>query len=368
MPIRRIVFIAAILVGVSGAARAQTSNDAIDAGFAALERQDGEKASAIFKDALTRRPHDAVLLYGAGVAAHLLGRERDAIDFLQQAVKAEPRLIQAEVLLGQIAYREGDLDLAIKTYAQALALAPSNLSIRTQLEAWRREAALPQNRAAVKDDRFAILFDGPAQEQLAVRATDVLRTAFWRIGQAFGSYPSAPITVILYTQRQFQSITGAPEWAAGGFDGQIRMPVRGAAQNLAEFDRVLTHELAHAMLRSVAARNVPAWLNEGLAMRFEGHDAQRAGRRLAAVHLFVPLAALQEGFGGLDAAQAAVAYEESAFAVSVLIDRLGANGLPLLLQGLAAGQTVDEAVQQFGLSLAEFEKSLATRVGASAAR
>jgi hypothetical protein len=174
--------------------------------------------------------------------------------------------------------------------------------------------------------------------------------------------------VILYRQRQVQSITGAPEWAAGGFDGQIRMPVRGASQNLAEFDRVLTHELAHAMLRGVATRNVPAWLNEGLAMRFEGHDAQRAGRRLAAVHVFVPLAALQQGFGGLTAAQAAVAYEESAYAVGVLVGRLGANGLPMLLQGLSAGQTVDEAVQRFGISFPEFERSLASRVGGQGGR
>jgi tetratricopeptide (TPR) repeat protein len=367
----RIFHAAVVIVLVAGCAvraGAQTSNDAVNAGFAALAQQDGDKASAIFREALTHRPHDPVLLYGAGVAAHLQGRERDAIEFLQQTVKVEPRLIQAAALLGEIAYHEGDLDLAIKTYAQALALVPANLTMRTRLEEWRREAALPQNRTAVKDDRFAIMFDGPAQETLAVRATEVLRAAFWRIGQSLGSYPAAPITVILYTQRQFQSITGAPEWAAGGFDGQIRMPVRGAAQNLAEFDRVLTHELAHAMLRSVAVRNLPAWLNEGLAMYFEGHDAQRAGRRLAAVHLFVPLAALEDGFGGLNAAQAAVAYEESAFTVGALLDRLGANGLPAVLQSLAAGQTVDEAVQRFGVSMPDFERSLATRVGAPAAR
>ena len=41
------------------------------------------------------------------------------------------------------------------------------------------------------------------------------------------------------------------------------------AQQLAEFDRVLTHELTHAMLRSVAPRNLPAWLNERLAMYCE---------------------------------------------------------------------------------------------------
>lgn len=348
------------------AAGAQTANDAVQAGFAALEQGDGDKASAIFTDALSRHPRDPVFLYGAGVAAHLQGREHDATDLLSRAFQFEPRLVQAAVLLGQIAYHEGDLDLAIKTYERALAAAPASLSIRTQLESWRREAALPQSHAAVKDDRFAILFDGPAQEQLAVRATTVLKSAFWRIGQTLGSYPSAPITVILYTQRQFRNITGAPEWAAGGFDGQIRVPVLGAAQNLAEFDRVLTHELTHAMLKSIAPRNLPAWLNEGLAMHFEGHDAQVAGRRLAAAHLFVPLDLLDTSFTTLSASQAAVAYEESAFTVNALIGKIGPAGMAALLQDLGTGQTVEQAVQRFGFTLVAFERSLSARVGAPA--
>src|SRR5206468_4442278 len=67
-------------------------------------------------------------------------------------------------------------------------------------------------------------------------------------------------------------------------------------QNVKEFDRVLTHELTHAMLRSVASRNLPAWLNEGLAMSFEGYDAQAIERDLAAAHVFVPLSALRTSF------------------------------------------------------------------------
>ena len=149
--------------------------------------------------------------------------------------------------------------------------------MRGRLDAWREEASLPQNRDAIKDDRFTISFDGPVQQKLAARAASVLSAAFWRIGKTLGAYPSAPINVVLYSERQFHDITGAPEWAAGGFDGQIRLPVRGAAQNLAEFDRVLTHELTHAMLKSIAPRNLPAWLNEGLAMYCEGRDGSAVG-------------------------------------------------------------------------------------------
>jgi hypothetical protein len=201
------------------------------------------------------------------------------------------------------------------------------------------------------------------ERKLASRATGVLGNSFWRIGQLIGAYPSNPITVILYTTKQFHDITGAPEWAAGGFDGQIRLPVRGALQDLDEFDRVLTHELTHAMLHNVVSRNLPAWLNEGLAMKFEGYDADAVERALRSARLFVPLSALRASFVKLNATQAAVAYAESFFATSVLLERIDSVGMGQLLQDLDSGQTIDQAVERFGFSFADFESSLIQRVG-----
>ena len=332
----------------------------------ALEGGDVERAAAIFRDALGRYPDDPQLLLGAGIAAELQGRESDAIPLLKRSLQVEPRLAPAAVVLGELLYRQGDLEEAIKLYEHALSGAPAGAAsvLRRRLREWRKEATLPQNHAAVKDDRFTVMFDGPVQEMLATRATQVLGAAFWTIGKTFGAYPSASINVVLYTNRQFHDITGAPEWSGGSFDGQIRMPVAGALQNLAEFDRVLTHELAHAMLKQIATSNVPAWLNEGLAMHFDGHDTVRSERRLAAVRLFVPLSVLRAGFGRLNDAQAAVAYEESAFATRALLDRIGAAGLPILLQDLATGQGVEEAVGRFAFTFDAFEADLARRVGA----
>jgi len=359
------LFILLMLVTAAHSSAQSVSPDPLERGFQAIQNGDADTAASVFRAALTRTPRDPRLLFGAGVAAHLQGKEHDAMSLLKQALQYEPRLTQAAAILGEIAYHEGDLDLAIKTYERALTSAPANLAIRERLEAWRSEAALPQSSQSLKDDRFAIMFDGPVQEKLAARATSVLSAAFWRIGKALGAYPSAPINVILYSERQFRDITGAPEWSAGGFDGQVRMPVRGASQNLQEFDRVLTHELTHAMLKSLAPRNVPVWLNEGLAMHFEGHDGLRSGRRLAAVHLFVPLAALRTSFSGLNAGQAALAYEESAFATRALIDRAGLSGIGLLLQDLDAGQSIEQAIERFGVTFPAFEADLMRRVGAA---
>jgi hypothetical protein len=369
MPMRRLVLLLMVagLFASPSAAQTHTQDDAARQGMEALNGGDIDRAGAIFRDALGRYPNDPQLLLGAGVVAQLQGRDADAIALLKRSLQIEPRLASAAVFLGELLYRQGELDDAIKLYDRALAGAPPGAvpELRGRLQEWRQEAALPQHHAAVKDDRFTVMFDGPAQQALATRATQVLGAAFWNIGKTLGAYPSAPINVILYTKRQFHDITGAPEWAGGGFDGQIRVPVAGAAQNLAELDRVLTHELAHAMLHQLATSNVPAWLHEGLAMRFDGHDTIRSERRLAALRLFVPLSILQAGFGRLNDAQATVAYEESAFATRALIDRIGAANLPILLQDLGSGQRVDDAVARFGFTFHEFEADLARRVGVS---
>jgi tetratricopeptide (TPR) repeat protein len=367
MVLRRVAIAIVLISRFSTSVSAQPApSEALDRGFQALQSGDAASAASIFREALTRHPADPQLLFGAGVAAGIQGLDKDAIAFLKQALQIEPQLVQAAVFLGELLYRQGDLELAIKTYERALPGAPPSVAVgmRGRLTAWRDEAALPQNRDAIKDDRFTISFDGPVQQKLAARAASVLSAAFWRIGKALGAYPSAPINVILYSERQFHDITGAPEWSAGGFDGQIRLPVRGATQNLAEFDRVLTHELTHAMLKSVAPTNLPAWLNEGLAMYFEGHDGTLSERRLAAARLFVPLAVLQTSFARLNSAQAVIAYEESAFAARALVDRIGPAGVGQLLQDLSAGQTMDQAIERFGITFAAFESDLERRVGA----
>lgn len=356
-----------VLLACTLSAAAQDSREAVAKAFEALQRGDTDKAGAIFQDALARHPGDPQLLLGVGLVAKLQGQDEKAIALLRRALQIEPRLSPAAAILGELLYRQGDVDSAIKLYERAQADAPPDvaLALRQRLDAWRAEAALPQNHEAVKDDRFSISFDGPAQYELARRAAAVLRSAFWRIGKELGTYPSTPINVVLYTTRQFHDVTGAPEWSAGAFDGQIRVPVKNASQNLPEFDRVLTHELTHAMLKVVAPRNLPAWLNEGLAMHLEGSDAAALERRLARARLFVPLAALQTSFIRLTAAQAVVAYAESAFAVSALLERVGPGGLAPLFEDLAGGQTIEQAIQRFGFTFAAFESDLAHRVGAT---
>jgi predicted TPR repeat methyltransferase len=354
--VQRIAIAFAIVAGIAAPAFSQPTRGE-QVGFQALQAGDADKAAAAFAQALEQSPRDARLHFGAGVAARLQGRDDEARKHLRRALDLEPRLTSAAALFGELAYEHGDIDVAIQTYEHALTLAPMNERMTARLTAWRDEAAKERR----VDGLFSIAFEGPAEARLAAHATRTLETSYWRLGKALGAYPSGSIAVVFYTLQQFRAVTGAPEWAAGIFDTRIRLPVRGALARPAELDSTLTHELAHAMIASLAPRGVPAWLHEGLATYLEPSSARDAVRRLKSARQLIPLENLQNGFGGLSEAQARITYDESLVAASVLLDRLGPN-MSLLLESLGRGQDMVTALAQFGLTPADFERDVLARI------
>src|SRR5262249_39761138 len=161
------------------------------------------------------------------------------------------KLTVAAELLGEIEYLHGDTESAIRLYEQALKYAPDAPAIKRRLDDWKKEAAVHETLIERNDARFTVTFGGRAENALATHAVAVLDRAFWHIGQQLGVYPSNRIFVTLYTEQQFRDLTQMPAWSAGAFDGKIRVPVKGVSQNLEEFDRVLVHELTHAMIHGV---------------------------------------------------------------------------------------------------------------------
>ena len=204
------------------------------AGWKAIQRGDGEKAAASFRAVLANNPTDARALAGAGIAAHLTGRADQAISYLKKAIHIEPEFVHAHDMLGQIAYGQGDLDLAIKSYERVVTLAPGSGSVYRQLEAWKKEAALHKTFAARPTARFTVMFEGAEQQAIAPRVSSALEAAYSRIGRTLNTYPTDTVTAILYTRQQFRDITRSPSWAAAAY-GRIRIPVLGALKNPADW-------------------------------------------------------------------------------------------------------------------------------------
>jgi tetratricopeptide (TPR) repeat protein len=334
--------LALLLAGAAAAGQRRSAQELEKSGWEAIRANRAQEAADAFGEAIRLKPGNLRLMLGAGLAAYLLGRGEEARQHLVAALQADPTITDASILLGQILYRDGDLNGAIQVYEQALAHAPKETVLTTRLDAWRRESDLHGRFSQKYGDHFTVLFEGPREETVAQRAIELLEASYWRIGTTLGAYPHGIITVVLYTNEQFRDVTQSPDWAAAAFDGRIRVPMRGALEHSGQLDRVLAHELTHAFVYSIAPRGVPQWLNEGLAQMFEPGQTQATSAAASAP----PLTRLEKSFAGLDKDQARAAYAQSAAATRALVDQAGTTAILNLLTFIAEGAAFEQAFER----------------------
>lgn len=315
------------------------------AGWAAIEERRFGDALEAFTDAAASRKNDPVVSTGAGLAAFMLGQNAEAEAWLERALKIAPQYADASLLLGELHYRAGRVGEAIAIYEAALEHAPGERAFEEKLGQWKKDARLRAGSYESRGAHFTVLFQGPADEMMARRAVEMLEAAYWRIGAAMTTYPAHALTVVLYTQEQFRDVTRSPAWAAGVYDGTIRVPVRGALEQPDELERVLAHEFVHAVVATLGGRNAPVWLNEGLAGTFEpGGGADEAV--LARAETRLPLTRLERSFAGLSPDEAQSAYARSALAVRKMVQLRGAPAVVTLLQDLGRGVPFGSAFYQ----------------------
>lgn len=177
--------------------------------------------------------------------------------------------------------------------------------------------------------RISLLYLSPEGSRETLQAAeDALHYAEERTGLRLADH----IELRRYpTVAMFRDATGEPGWvAARARGGVIHMqPLAPRASG-----RVLRHELLHLLLAQVAGSKAPLWLQEGLALYFEGARGQGAPCR------FRTRAELERAIAGRDP-QMRAAYEEAAALVALLMARHGkaqvmdwlARGLPAALAG-----------------------------------
>ena len=325
---------------------AQTSDPRIvlmeNAAWDALNKGQTRTAADIFRQALASDPNNARLHFGAATAAFSDRRDDDAKSELDRALALEPKYANAQRLMGQVLYRKGDLLGAIRIYDTLLKEAPADAAAKSALDRWQREFDLQLRMQQTYGGHFAVSFEGPAEEDLALKAVDSLNRSLERICNVLNTYPTETIPVILYTTAQFTDITRAPSWAAGAYDGTIRVPMRGALDDEKELDRVLAHEFTHALVHTLAKSAIPTWLNEGLATALEAESLDWAEHRITEAKP-VPLSALRRSFGQFTGGQAVLAYATSALAVRRMLQEAGGFAVANLIRDLGDGVDFDTA-------------------------
>jgi tetratricopeptide (TPR) repeat protein len=354
-----------LALGIPGIAVAQSSasRDPValaETGAKALdERRFGDALDA-FTAASAILPRDPSLCFGAGMAAFMLGRNADAQEWFEKSLTLNPRYRAASEWLGELHYRAGRLKDAINVYESALKYAPGASQLETRLGEWRREAERHNASYEARGAHFSVRFEGPGDELLARKVVELLEQQYWRIGQTLTAYPPDPIAVVLYTQQQFRDITRLPSWTAAAYDGRIHVPLRGALEETEDLDRTLGHEFVHAVVFMLGGRNVPIWLNEGLATTLERGGVEYSERVLAKTSARPALQQLHGSFLSLSAADATVAYALSAHAVRRMMTIRSPAAVVTLLQDLQRGAVFANAFQQnIGMRYEDFQAMIA---------
>src|SRR5258705_13464107 len=148
------------------------------AGWDAIREGRNEDAAVAFADALRAEPRNPSLYLGAGLAAQLLGDTAKARESFEQALKLAPNFTPASIVLGDLLYKHSDLQGAIAVYEAARRYAPDDKTLLARLAPLRDEPSPQKGVFQAQSAHFTLPFQGPADDELARRAVDVLESAY----------------------------------------------------------------------------------------------------------------------------------------------------------------------------------------------
>jgi tetratricopeptide (TPR) repeat protein len=261
--------------------------------------------------------------------------------------------------LGRIHYDSGNLAAALEVWDKALVLKPDYRPVKELAEKARREQAVEGQMGKGYSSRFVISYDAEVTSHLASDILDTLEDAYNRVGSDLSHFPSARIPVILYTRKDFRTVTAGPDWSGGLYDGKIRLPIGGADDLSQMLKGVLFHEYTHVIVNELTHGNCPTWLNEGLA-ELEGRKLMNQPMadlgKAAKKGDFIPFTGLEGAFTPLSTQQAALAYQQSYALVNFMVSSYGWYKVKDILLNLGAGMKIDGAMKKgladFGLDYA----------------
>jgi len=211
--------------------------------------------------------------------------------------------------------------------------------LKTKIDKLVRERSVDGSYRQSEAAHFTLKYDGErGGPDLGGQILDFLESQFRALETRFNHYPTQPIVVILYPQRQFYDATQFDANVGGLYDGKIRVPIGGLQQLNSGARSVLLHELAHAFIAGKSHDTAPRWLHEGLAQDLEGKDTTTA----TGVALAKEFRALQDK----DSWGEAFSYPSALSFVEYLEDRLGFPVLVDVLDAMGRGDSAEQAFER----------------------
>ncbi|MFH1459318.1 MAG: hypothetical protein ABIG64_02940 [Candidatus Omnitrophota bacterium] len=280
-------------------------------------------------------------------------------NFLKEAELQDPENAYLYVLKGEVDYVQDNYYFAQENWEKALQINPHLSAVKLKLEKLKNEKNIEKNFNVQEVEHFRLKFEGLDNRKLADKAAAILRDAYREVGQDFSCFPQQVIPVIIYPKKELKKLDYFPDWAAGTYDGKIRIGEDLAimGKNGLQMNSVLFHEYTHVIIRLLGGDNVPLWLNEGLAecqaQKFKNLEEKRARQillklalknntlfsldQLGAMNLMKLLA--------LSGKSIELVYAQSESFVSYLIERASYYDIRNLLGRLGEGENIYKAVK-----------------------
>jgi len=258
--------------------------------------------------------------------------------------------------LAKIEYDNGNLQPTLELLEKAILLKADFIAAREMAEKIRRELSVEKTMDKGFSSRFMISYDAEMKSHLAGDILAALEDAYSNVGRDLSLFPTGRIPVILYTRKDYRTVTAGPDWSGGLYDGKIRLPVGGADELSQQLKGVLHHEYTHVVVQEITRGNCPTWLNEGLA-ELQGRKIFNPPlsvlARAAITGNYLDFNRLEGGFSTLDSKEAALAYQQSYTLVNFMVSAYGWPKVTELLQQLGSGMKTAAAMKKvmgdFGL-------------------
>jgi len=297
----------------------------------AATRGELDAAEADYERALDVAPDHRTARLELGWLELRAGRPLRARSLVETGLAASPGDPWLLELRGELSYRDNRLQDALDDLRTALRARKDDERLQRRIAKIERELRVERDYTRSLSSHFELRYEGDRDEAVGRILTDVLESAWVELTRELEVYPTQPVTVTLYTQREFHDTTRTGSEVAGLYDGKIRLPVGGVRRLTPALRRVARHELVHALLHAKAAGPLPRWLHEGLAQFLEPRNPRAVASRLAS--------AAADGRLGLEP----FSYAKSLSFVAFLDGAYGRTRLLWLVEKLAAGLTEDDA-------------------------
>jgi hypothetical protein len=219
-------------------------------------------------------------------------------------------------------------------------------------------------RGLTSEDIALFWYEGDEEFAQGLMAT--AEQALNRLWVDTGASLDEPVEIYIYATNQ--ALLGAmiypQEWAGGVTFTDYGIVAIGIAPNEASLEwgkRALPHELAHLVVHQIAFScygDLPAWLDEGLAMYAEG-DLSREYKSILSGAIsegrLISVRSLSSPFSA-DPGQARLSYAQSYSLIDSLIDSYGREKMLQLLTMFRRGSGYDEALTAvYGFDMDEFD-------------